>query len=135
MPLCKKIHAQLQVGVKYISVGALAATTEYLVFLCLLQVLQNTLVISQTMSFLTGLVVSFSLNKLWVFGSKARYTKELLYYLALAVVNLVVSNVLLVFMIDHHINALLAKIFVMGLIAVWNFVLFQTIIFTDNKKL
>ena len=85
---------------------------------------------SQTVSFLYGFILSFFLQKAWVFKSKGNIKSELLKYGLLATINLVISNLLLWILVDQTgLNDLLSKVAVMVLIAVWNFFIFQKVVF------
>lgn len=60
--------------------------------------------------------------------------KQLIQYGALASVNLVLTNVLMsVFVYTLHINNLVAKIIMMAMVAVWNYVIFSKLIFGRTK--
>lgn len=118
---------------KFLVSGGLAAATEYGVF-ALMQAAELSLFFAQTSSFLCGFVVSFSMNRQWVFKSKGQMRKQLIQYGALASVNLVLTNVLMsVFVYTLHINNLVAKIIMMAMVAVWNYVIFSKLIFGHTK--
>ncbi len=88
------------------------------------------LAIAQSVSFLMGMFVSFFLNKYWSFRSDGPAKREFARYAMLAVVNLLLSNLMLWGLVSGFgMVAWLAKLVVMALIACWNFVIFQRLVF------
>lgn len=120
--------------IKFLISGISAATTEYTVFLLLHIIISDKLIIiSQSVSFLCGFVVSFVLNKKWVFKSSGNTKNELIKYASLATINLILSNILIWILISNiHIVFWLAKFIVMALVATWNYIIFQKIIFNNR---
>lgn len=120
---------------RFLTSGALAAAIEYGVFVLLFSILGFGVFVANSVSFGCGFLVSFLLNRHWVFKSKNGAIRELTKYAILAVINLGLSNIILYLMTDMaHINGLIAKFLVMGLIAVWNYVIFSRFIFGDKTK-
>lgn len=117
----------------YVMIGGLAAIVEYTSFFIIYSVLP-VVVVAQTLSFMLGLVVSFTGSRRYTFSSQRAYhhsTKtQMVTYLSLALVNLVISN-LLIYVLVHGvaIMPLVAKIIVMGCVALWNFVIFNKFVF------
>ncbi len=120
---------------KFLISGGTAALVEYAVFL----LLQNgeeyqSLIASQTISFACGFVVSFAMNRAWVFRSQGAMGGELARYALLAAINLVASNAALALLVNVlGVAAPLAKFLVMGMVAAWNYLLFSRIIFRPGK--
>ncbi len=104
---------------------------EYFTFAILYtSLVPDHLVLSQTVSFLAGFVVSFVLNRIWVFNSKGRWWHDLIKYSVLAAVNLALGNAMIWLLVGPaSLPPLLAKLLVMSLIAVWNYVIFSRIVF------
>lgn len=121
---------------KFITSGVCAAATEYVAFVILDNILNGQfLVICQSASFLFGFIVSFSLNRSWVFNSYGKKINELIKYSILAAVNLVLSNIIIWFIVFVlNVSPWYAKIATMILIASWNYIIFQRIIFTNKKS-
>jgi putative flippase GtrA len=121
--------------IRFLLSGGSAAAVEYLVFLGMQTAFGNRwLLVSQSTSFACGFVVSFLLNRRWVFRSENTWTTELARYGALAAVNLVLGNFAMVMLVDHvHVHVLLAKFMVMGMIAAWNYLLFSRLVFRPSS--
>ena len=121
-------------AVRFIVSGGLAASSEYGLFIILQIQLDDTWIyFSQTVSFLVGFVVSFLLNKLWVFRSSGGSIQELYRYAIIAAINLAMGNFILwMFASVVGLNFFVAKIVVMISIAMWNYFIFQKIVFTEK---
>ncbi len=127
--MLKSIIAKYQKPLRFIISGGSAAAVEYGVFLLLLWVIHQVL-IANTISFLCGLIVSYLLNRLWVFDSSAGIKKQFGMYFTLAMINLVLSNVVLFGLTDWlSLSPVLAKIAVMAGIAGSNYFIFSKLIF------
>jgi len=94
--------------------------------------MEQYILVIQAVSFLAGFVVSFTLNKTWVFSSKnsGRTYHELWKYAVLATANLVISGLFIWLLVDvYDQSAYISKLVVMVVIAAWNYFIFQKIIF------
>ena len=121
--------------VRFIISGGSAAATEYLVFM-VLHGLGVFILLANSLSFATGLFISFSLNKLWVFKAAGNGKMQFGSYAILALVNLCISNALLWLAVQElDIQPLIAKLASMALIATWNYLIFSRLIFAKNSNL
>lgn len=115
--------------VKFLISGGSAAAVEYAFFILII-LWGATAVVAQPVSFCAGLAVSFLLNKHWVFSSKGSVKKEIPAFIALGLTNLVVTTGIVWIFTDYlHILPLIAKVIVMGMVACWNFIIFNKMIF------
>jgi len=114
---------------KFLTSGVSAALVEYAVFLLLVgTIAKDQVVVAQTVSFLAGLIVSFSLNRRWVFSPQRKASRTFVEYFALATINLVITNILLLGL-HHFLPLAIAKIIIMGCVAFWNYFIFRKVIF------
>ena len=114
---------------RFLASGGSAAAVEFFVFMLLLGWVDNTLV-GNSISFLCGLMVSFTLNRKWVFGSQAGVKKQFIEYFILAIINLILSNLAVYLLVDElSVAAWIGKIIVMGAIAFNNYFIFSKFIF------
>jgi putative flippase GtrA len=129
------INKKTEQFIKFIISGSVAAIVEYSIFMALDKLIPNgSIHIYQSISFVCGALVSFSLNKYWVFASKGSATSEAVRYFLLVAINTVISNLFLWVMIDKLDMVLwVAKISTMAFIAIWNFLILQKLIFVDKK--
>jgi putative flippase GtrA len=120
---------------KFLVTGGFAASIEYFSFFAFIHFFDQQIIISNITSFMLGFITSFLLNKQWVFKSKGDIRRQLAIYLSLALLNLTISTFLIWFLNNNLlINALIAKLVVMVVIATWNYFLFSKIIFIDRSK-
>lgn len=120
--------------IRFLISGASAASTEYAVFILLYITVGNgMLVVCQTISFICGFIVSYTLNRNWVFKSDNKKKDELIRYAVLALINLILSNII-IWLLTYRFHTIfwIAKFIVMALIATWNYVIFQKIIFNNR---
>lgn len=128
-----KSERSLKVG-KFLISGGSAALVEYIVFIILSLQFGMVLWVANVLSFIAGLITSFLLNRNWVFKSRGDTKKKFLKYLMLAFINLCLSTLLLSLLVQMlHAPSLFAKVFVMGVIATWNFFIFSKLIFTEKE--
>lgn len=118
--------------IKFLMSGGLA-TTEYATFL-VLHSFGLWLFVANALSFSCGLVVSFLLNKHWVFSHKGGYSKQFARYATLALVNLIISSSIVLLVHKIGLSAMIAKLCVMAMVASWNFVIFQKVIFKKHSR-
>lgn len=119
---------------RFLASGLSAAATEYLAFISLRTVLgDDMLIICQSLSFMCGFLVSFYLNRKWVFASSGSHNKELVSSLVLAGVNIVISSAIILLLVTRvDLDSRIAKVIVMGFVAVWNYVIYKTLIFKSQ---
>lgn len=120
---------------KFLLVGGLAAITEYGSFLFFIGPLRLQVIIANVVSFCLGLLVSFSLNRSWVFIVMEEAKKQFVRYLVLALINLCIST-FSIWVLTEEVGmpAAYGKVVMMVVIAVWNFVIFSKFIFKIKKE-
>jgi putative flippase GtrA len=119
--------------IKFILSGGSAAFVEYSSFIMLISIFNISVIMGNSLSFLCGLIVSFLLNKYWVFGSTQGSNGEFLRYLTLALLNLAIGFFLMSLLINvMEMNSFIAKVVVMMTIAVWNYMIFSKLIFKNK---
>ena len=128
--LMKNMYTTYKKPIRFLVSGGFAAIAEYVSFAVLNYYFNDHLILINVISFVIGLIISFNLNKWWVFDSKNAVAGEFVKYLALACINLVLGSLILFIFVDKLIiNPLIAKFLVMALIAIWNYFIFSKIIF------
>ena len=112
---------------RFLLSGGSAAISEYVVFVFLSYVMP--LLVANSISFMVGLLISYGMNRTWVFKSTSAKKQEFLRYIGLAGTNLIASNLLIIMFTHIGVESLLAKGLVMGMIAAWNYLIFSRFIF------
>ena len=121
-------------SLKFIFAGGLAAAVEFLGYTALLAVGLSP-IIANGLSFTLALILSFSMNYVWVFRSNAQVKYTFVKYFLLAIINLLIGSAIIkVLIYDIHVDEFLAKIIVMGMIALWNYIIYSKFLFIESKK-
>lgn len=116
---------------RYLVSGGIGFVSEYSIFSALYY-LSHALVLSNSISFLSALVITFGLHKVWSFQGnyKLEARKQLALYSGLAALNFILVNALIVVLVRHfHVIAYLAKVLVMVFIVCWNYLIINRFIF------
>lgn len=122
--------------VKFLISGGVAAIIEYVSFVLILVWFSSALIFTgQVISYLFGFIVSFYLQKKWVFKSKGTLGSELPKYTLLAGVNLILG-VFVIWLLVNPMQSppLIAKVIVMIMVALWNYVIFNKLIFNVTQN-
>lgn len=114
--------------IRYLVTGFLAFGSEFAVFNGLLLLYSK--FIANCVGMAVGFCISFTLHRVWSFKSTEKLSSQLIRYSAVFGMNLLISNGSLYLLSDvGSVPAPLAKLGIMGLIMVWNFVIFKKIIY------
>ncbi|MES2971794.1 MAG: GtrA family protein [Patescibacteria group bacterium] len=123
---------------RFLRVGLAAAATDYLLFYVLYKELGLPLIVANSISFLAGFVVSFSLNRWWAFNKGSEYRLRLRaqmgFYSGLAAINLMFSNALIGYLRLLGVEGMLSKLTTMIFIAGWNYLILKMFVFSENSK-
>lgn len=115
---------------RFLLSGGSAAVVEIMVFTAIVYVVNDwSILFAQSVSFTCGLVVSYILNRKWVFRSTGSHRSEFTRYVLLATLNLVLSNYLIMLIISVGAHKIIAKLITMVLVAGWNYIIFRRFIF------
>lgn len=117
--------------VRYGIFGAVSALAEFLTFILLKDHFH--LYIASTISFIIGLFVSFVSNKYFVFRKKDMKVSEVVQFIILGVVNSQLSSLITVGL-SLILPLWISKGLTIGIVAIWNYLLMNHIIFRQNKR-
>jgi putative flippase GtrA len=121
---------------RYLVVGVSVYILE-LVVIVIAQRLGASSVLAVGISFWVGLVVSFLLQKFFTFGDTRTHHKVVILQV-LAVSLLVLFNfgftLLFTSVFQNSLPAAFARTFALGITTIWNFYLYKTRIFTEQKE-
>ena len=93
-------------------------------------------VVSNVISFIIGLLYSFSLHRVWTFSGEHKHSpkRQLIAYSSLALINVLLTSILIAFQVNTvGIPPFIAKLVCMALVVVWNFLLLNRIIFARTS--
>lgn len=116
---------------KFIFVGLINSSFNYLLFYVCLIYLNFHYIVSGTLGFILGALIGYQLNRSWSFNSKINYKKGLRTYLFIQLFCLLIHNITLISVIEYlqikDVFSQLAGIIVTTLI---NFYLIKKFVFT-----
>lgn len=117
---------------KFLAVGVVSFAIDYGLLLILHDVFNVQLNIATTLAYLTGLVVNFTLNKMWTFSAPKgarQSTYQAFQYGVLVIFNLLATNVTVSVAESISVGPELSKPVATAAIMVLNYVVYQRIIF------
>jgi len=124
--------------VRFLLGGSVTVVCEYVVFYVLYVLFHWNLLVANSLSFGVGLGISFLFNRLWAFKQdnfRRKVHHQLLMYIALAATNLVFNNLIVAGLKDFGLDPRIGKIVAIVAIAVWNFLLYKSLIFNSIENL
>ncbi|HEY9062120.1 MAG TPA: GtrA family protein [Pseudobacteroides sp.] len=122
-------NTMIQFG-KTFAIGIAAAGCDFLIYHLLIKYFKLWSVFSSGASQIVGFWASFLLNKFWTFKIKENFLRQLSSYTVLFMFNLAFSSLAIYLLVDvMNMDEYFSKIFIMGLIFIWNFVLYKIIIY------
>ena len=117
---------------RYLIIGFLSFFLEYVLFWGLFKGMELSAIISNTIAITTAFCFNFLMNRNWSFQSQSSIVKQLFQYLLLFSFNMMVSNVFIYSTQKYmHISPLISKVLIMGLIVIWNFVIYKKVIYKN----
>lgn len=120
---------------KFLVVGVISFAIDYGLLLILHDVFDVQLNVATTLAYLTGLVVNFTLNKVWTFSAPKgarQSTVQAFQYGVLVIFNLLATNVIVSVAEAVAIGPELSKPVATAIIMVLNYVVYQRIIFRER---
>ncbi len=135
----QKINAKELINRKearFLLAGSVTFLSEYVVFYILYVFLHWNLLLSNSLSFVAGLNVSFLLNRTWAFKEKDFAMKahhQAVVYLVLAAINLLMNNLIVSGLKGIGLDPRIGKIIAILLIAISNFLIYKHLIFKTKK--
>ena len=114
---------------RYVISGGTAAAVEYGLFYLLTSVFSVQVKPAHAAIYTVTFWISFLLNKFFTFRSQGHFWRQLVKYGLLFAFNLAVTTWLLGALISIGIAPMLAKLIQMACVTLWNFVIYQTVIY------
>lgn len=121
---------------RYLVAGGASAVIEYTSFLILLA-LCHLLFVSNSLSFLLGVVSGFTFHKTWSFRGEHQFKTrhQFIGYVSLAGINFIMINFILGFLVNGlHVHPAIAKFLSIAITVSWTFVLTNYVIFRHRNK-
>jgi putative flippase GtrA len=120
---------------KYIITGGATFVVEYGLFLVFAYIFAFEAWVAQVCSYILALVINFLLLRNWTFGhnNKTRMTHHFMKYGILVAFNLPITAFIIYELVRGGVAPFLAKLIVVALVALWNFIIYDKLIFRDAK--
>lgn len=116
-------------AIKYLVVGGSSAVIELVLFQLLSAVFAIPLAAANVTAVVVSTVFNFLVNRNVTFKSTSNPLRSLVLYLLLFALNTTFSTVVISLLAAQGVYPLVAKVFTMACIVLWNFVLYKKIIF------
>jgi len=117
-------------AVRYLVTGFSSAAIEFALLFMFKDIIGLSVVISNSAALSIVFWFNFLVNRFWSFKSKMKLSRQLAMYLALFVFNLGASDLIMYLLTDRlSMQYLFAKVFAIGAVVCWNFVLYKKVIY------
>lgn len=123
-------------AIKYLLTGGLTFAVDYLLLLTCYYVFSLPLWVATTIGYLGGLCTSFSINRTWVFGERGKQrkmTRQLVEYILLLLFNYMFTVFAVRSLDSLGVSPAISKIVITAMIAGWNYIIFNKVIFAHDK--
>lgn len=123
--------------VRYLIAGGSAFVVDYGALVVAYYAIRLSLGLSTTLGYFAGFLISFFANRYWVFsksGTTRKPIKQVVEYTILVIFNYFFTLIAIQKLDMVGIKPSVGKILVMVLIVVWNYLIFQKLIFSDKKQ-
>lgn len=116
--------------------GIAAFLIDYIILNIGFYTLHMSITVASTVGFVSGMFVSFYVNRYWVHGRKGserKRARQIVEYTLLVILNYIFTVFMVNFLFEHGIQPYVGKIIVMSLVTLWNYVIFSKVIFSSSK--
>ncbi len=115
---------------RYAITGLTSAAIEFSLLYVFRDIAKLSVVLSNSIALSIVFWFNFFINRIWSFKSTANLKKQLAMYFFLFVFNLAASDIIMYLLTDKlSMSYLLAKVFAIGAIVGWNFIIYRKIIY------
>ena len=115
---------------RYLITGFSSAAIELSLLFIFRDVSKLSIILSNSIALTIVFWFNFLMNRIWSFKSTANLKKQLAMYLVLFVFNLAASDLIMYLLTTKlSLQYLLAKVFAIGAVVTWNFILYKKVIY------
>ncbi|TAK89115.1 GtrA family protein [Patescibacteria group bacterium] len=119
--------------IRYVVAGALTVGVDVGLLYILVSFFQVEVYIAATVSFVTSLVVNFTLNKLWSFGARSNTPQQVIVYSLVILLNYLVGLAMIALAKDLHLGYMVGKVSALIITTLWNFFLYKYVVFINKQ--
>ncbi len=115
---------------RYLVTGFSSAAIELTLLYIFKDIANFSIIVSNSIALSIVFWFNFIINRLWSFKSTANLKKQLIMYMILFVFNLGASDLIMhLLTTELSMQYLLAKVFAIGAVVTWNFLLYKKVIY------
>lgn len=115
---------------RYLVTGFTSAAIEFSLLFIFKDIAGLSVIVSNSIALAIVFWFNFLMNRLWSFKSKMKLNRQLPMYLVLFVINIGASDLIMYLLTDKlQMQYLLAKVFAIGAVVSWNFVIYRKVIY------
>ena len=115
---------------RYLVTGFSSAAIELTLLYIFKDIANFSIIVSNSIALSIVFWFNFLINRLWSFKSTANLKKQLIMYMILFVFNLGASDLIMhLLTTELSMQYLLAKVFAIGAVVTWNFLLYKKVIY------
>lgn len=115
---------------RYLITGFSSAAIELTLLFVLRDTAGLTVLAANSIALTIVFWFNFLMNRFWSFKSKANIKRQLVMYLVLFVFNLAASDLIMYLLtVKLSLQYLIAKVFAIGAVVCWNFILYRKVIY------
>jgi len=115
---------------RYLVTGFSSAAIELTLLYVFKDIANFSIIVSNSIALSIVFWFNFLINRLWSFKSTANLKKQLIMYMMLFVFNLGASDLIMhLLTTELSMQYLLAKVFAIGAVVTWNFLLYKKVIY------
>ena len=131
----KFLMHDLRQTMRYISVGAIAASVEFLLFTLFYEWARWPLLIANCTALSVAVVLCFILQKNWTFRARGNARRQLWLYLLMQSISAILNNLLMLGLVQGFgIYAPLAKVLQIGIVFIWNYAFCRLVVFAPRHS-
>lgn len=120
---------------RYVGVGALAASVELLLFTTFYELARWPLLVANCTALAFAVILCFVLQKHWTFRARGRANRQLWLYLFMQSISAVLNNLLMLGFVDGlGIYAPFAKVLQIGIVFIWNYSFCRLVVFAPRPS-
>jgi putative flippase GtrA len=119
----------MQKGFRYLLVGGASALIELALFNGIYYLLGHNAPLSNIIAVVIATCFNFLMNRTFSFKATTGFARSVVLYVSLFCFNLLFTTLATTALIAHGLLPLLAKLLTMGCVVLWNFVLYNKVIF------
>ena len=115
---------------RYLITGFSSAAIEFTLLFLFKDIAKFSVLVANTIALSIVFWFNFLMNRFWSFKSTGNIKKQLVMYLVLFAFNLAASDIIMYLLtVKLSLQYLIAKIFAIGVVVTWNFIIYRKIIY------